>query len=80
MEHFKNPQKEFRLLKQLLNPGGALYCMTHIYFAEIEFESWYYKNDPTHIFIYRKETLEWIKLNLEFSSMFIENRLIKLGN
>lgn len=77
IEHFHDPHKEFGLLKRLLLPGGALYCMTHIYSPDILFENWYYKNDPTHVFIYQKETIEWIGSKFGFSSVKIENRLIK---
>jgi hypothetical protein len=50
--------------------------MTHLYDPSIEFNSWYYKNDPTHVFIYQKETIEWIKQRFNFSSVAIEGRLI----
>lgn len=80
IEHFYSPSKEFALLKKLLKPGKTLYCMTHIYSPDIDFHKWYYKNDQTHVFIYQKETLEWIKTNFAFSSLTIENRLIKFVN
>jgi SAM-dependent methyltransferase len=80
MEHFHSPGKEFRLLKNLLKPNGTLYCMTHLYSPEIAFENWYYKNDPTHVFIFQKHTVEWIKINFGFSSLIIHERLIKLTN
>lgn len=76
IEHFYHPYKEFELLKKLLHPKGKLYCMTHLYDPSIEFNSWYYKNDPTHVFIYQKETIEWIKQRFNFSSVAIEGRLI----
>ncbi len=77
IEHFYNPQKEFKLLKTLLKKNGALFCMTALYDHSINFEKWYYKNDPTHVFIYQKETLEWIQINIGFSKVIIENNLIK---
>jgi SAM-dependent methyltransferase len=76
IEHFHDPHKEFSLLKNLLNPGGRLYCMTEIYNSGIDFMKWYYKNDPTHVIFYRRETLEWIQQNFNFSKMTIQNRLI----
>lgn len=80
MEHFHSPAKEFRLLKDMLKPGGTLYCMTHLYSPEIPFAQWYYKNDPTHIFLYQEHTIEWIKENFGFSSVTINGRLIKFVN
>jgi len=80
IEHFYNPQKEFKLLKKLLKPKGILYCMTHIYNPDIQFADWYYKKDPTHVFIYQKETFKWIKKQFDFSTMTIDDRLIRLIN
>lgn len=78
IEHFHHPRKEFHLLRNLLNKGGRLYCMTHIYDDSIPFENWYYKNDSTHVFIYRKETFSIIKQRYGFSDVHIYGRLITL--
>lgn len=76
MEHFYYPDIEFLRLKNLLNPNGKLYCMTYLYNDEINFDNWYYKNDPTHVFIYSVATVQWIKEKFKFSSVNIDNRLI----
>ena len=76
IEHFHNPEKEFHLLKSLLKPGGHLYCMTHIYSPEINFDNWYYRRDKTHSFIYQAATLDWIKEMLEFEGLTVQGRLI----
>ncbi|MDT0648626.1 class I SAM-dependent methyltransferase [Autumnicola edwardsiae] len=76
MEHFHFPRKEFRRLKQLLLPGGKLFCMTHLYNPKIEFKNWYYKNDRTHVFIYQEETLKYIKEEFGFSDFYVKERLI----
>lgn len=80
MEHFFRPDKEFALLKSLLNPGGKLYCMTDVYRNQLAFSDWYYKNDPTHVFIYTEKTLEFIKNEFGFKNLFIQNRLIVFEN
>ncbi len=80
IEHFYDPQKEFGLLKRLLKPKGILYCMTHIYSPDIPFTNWYYKKDPTHVFIYQKETFEYIKNHFDFSLVTIDKRLIRFVN
>ena len=59
-EHFHEPKQEIEKLLELLKPGGRLYIMTHLYNLEIDFEHWYYRNDPTHVFIYTLETIEFI--------------------
>lgn len=76
MEHFHKPKKEFKLLKKLLKENARLYCMTDLYDESIDFHKWYYKNDSTHVFIYHKNTIKWIKDNIGFSNIKIDKRLI----
>lgn len=77
IEHFQNPKKEFELLLSMLKENAALYLMTEIYDESISFEKWYYKNDPTHIFFYQKETFAWIQKKYAFKRLEIEKRLIR---
>jgi hypothetical protein len=76
IEHFHHPSYEFKRLWSLLNPGGALFCMTELYEDSPGFESWHYKNDPTHVFFYHQDSLAWIRDNIGFSSLEISGRLI----
>lgn len=76
MEHFHNPYKEFKLLKGLLKPNGKLYCMTNIYNKSIDFDAWYYKNDPTHVFMYQEETIHYLANEFNFSNVEITGGLI----
>jgi SAM-dependent methyltransferase len=76
MEHFYSPAKEFALLKRLLKPGGKLYCMTELYHEGIDFKSWHYKSDPTHVFFYHQKSLEYIKEQFGFSAFSVEGRLV----
>jgi SAM-dependent methyltransferase len=76
IEHFNRPDKEFRLLKELLRPGGKLYCMTDLLCEREEFENWYYKDDPTHVIFYSEANLRWISEEMGFSEVEIEDRLI----
>lgn len=78
MEHFHDPAAEFGLLRGLLKPGGALVCMTHLYDEDVDFNGWYYKNDCTHVFIYRRETISYIADHYGFTNIKIDNRLIAL--
>jgi len=80
MEHFYQPDKEFKLLKKLLKPGGRLYCMTEIYDDNTDFHHWYYKNDATHVFFYHPQSLLYIKEKFGFSDVSIEGRLIVYSN
>lgn len=79
IEHFYNPAKEFKLLRSLLKLGGTLYLKTNIYHKDIVFESWYYKDDATHVFFYSKESLEWIRESYNFSTLEMSKDMIILG-
>lgn len=79
IEHFQNPAKEFELLRSMLLPEGQLLCMTHIFHPGIDFNTWYYKNDPTHIFIYQEETFHFVQEKFQFRELKIKDRLIVLG-
>lgn len=80
IEHFYNPDIEFEKLKNMLKKDWKLFLMTHIYDETIDFKSWYYKNDITHVFFYTKESLEYIKQKYDFSSLQIKDRLIVFEN
>ncbi len=76
IEHFQNPAIEFDKLYEMLAPQGALVCMTHLYTPDIPFQNWYYKNDPTHVFIYQQDTIEYIAEAFHLKSFEVRNRLI----
>lgn len=76
IEHFYHPKKEFELLKRLLKPNGKLFCMTDLWDISIDFHKWYYKNDQTHVFIYHKDTIQWIQKEIGFSKVTINGRLV----
>lgn len=76
MEHFHEPALEFGLLSRLLKPGGKLYCKTYLLTPDLDFENWYYKNDPTHVFFYTRESLEYIRERFGFSDLQILPDLI----
>lgn len=76
MEHFYDPKKEFMLLQSLLQPNGKLYCMTSLWDESIDFHKWYYKNDPTHVFIYHTNTIRWIQKEMGFSKVIIKDKLV----
>jgi len=77
-EHFKEPYKEFDLLRDMLKPNGTLYLMTEMFDENRDFATWYYKTDPTHIFLYHPKAFEWIKDNFDFKKVTIDKRVIIL--
>lgn len=80
IEHFHHPEKEFKLLKNLLKSRGKLYCKTHLLSEDTEFSKWYYKDDPTHVLLYSEENLKWIRDEIGFSEIKINGRLIVFTN
>jgi len=76
IEHFYNPYKEFKLLRSMLKNGSKLYLMSEVYRDDIDFEKWYYKNDPTHVFFYHYDSFKWIKEEFNFSSFEVYKRFI----
>lgn len=60
VEHLHNPGKVFNQIFQLLKPDAPLAVMTKLFTADIDFESWHYKNDLTHVCFYSIKTMNWI--------------------
>lgn len=77
-EHFYEPKQEIEKLLELLKPGGLLYIMTHLYSTDIDFENWYYRNDPTHVFIYTTKTIAFIAKKYQLDIEEMTDRLIVL--
>lgn len=77
-EHFHNPRKELEKLSNLLNKNGRLLIMTFFYNNQIDFTNWVYRNDPTHVFIYRKETIEYIAAEMKFEIECLTDRFAVL--
>jgi SAM-dependent methyltransferase len=77
-EHFYHPAAEFDRLNQMLNPNGRLILMTLLYDDHIDFNTWHYRSDPTHVFFYSEHTIEFICRKFNFKKLLIEGRLIVL--
>lgn len=78
IEHFYNPAQEFELLSSLLQKPGTLYCKTYLFNSSITFDSWWYKNDPTHVFFYTEKTILWIAKQFGFVEVIFHEDLIVL--
>jgi 2-polyprenyl-3-methyl-5-hydroxy-6-metoxy-1,4-benzoquinol methylase len=79
-EHFYNPKMEIDRLASLLKPYGMLFIMTMLYTDQIDFKTWHYRNDSTHVFIYRKETIEYIANKNKLEIDILTDRFIVLKN
>lgn len=76
IEHFHQPNREFSLLKNLLNRGGRIYCQTLLYDHEIPMGQWHYSRDPTHVVFFTKKSLDYIQEQWEFNRVEVADRLV----
>lgn len=60
VEHLASPGDVLFRLWALVCPGGWLGLMTKIIPDIRAFSLWHYKNDPTHITFYSRETFRWL--------------------
>ena len=77
-EHFYKPKMEIDRLTFLLNANGILLIMTMLYNDDIDFNTWRYRKDSTHVFIYRKETIEYIATEKKLKIDILTDRFIVL--
>ena len=59
-EHFFQPDMEFAALHASLKKGAILGVSSQLWEGQGAFRDWYYRRDPTHVSIYRPETVRWI--------------------
>lgn len=78
-EHLYSPSKEIEMLRSMLKPSGHLGVMTCLVTNEIDFEIWWYRNDPTHVVFYSKKSFDWIAKHHMFGNHeFLGDRLTHL--
>ena len=59
-EHFHHPKQEIEKLLGSLRAKGKLFVMTLPYDGTLAFSTWHYRRDPTHVFIYTKQTFDYL--------------------
>ncbi len=60
MEHFSAPRREWLRFLTLVREGGWLGIMTQLREPAVDFASWYYKNDETHVCFYSRATFDYL--------------------
>lgn len=60
VEHLDEPEKELSRLYNMLNNGGVLAIMTSMLTKEIDFSTWHYKSDPTHICFFSRTSMHYL--------------------
>lgn len=71
IEHIAAPVPYLKQLMSLVKPGGLIGLMTKLVIDQDRFATWHYKNDPTHICFYSKETFNYIAKQYELDVEFI---------
>lgn len=70
IEHFYHPGREWQRLLAMLKPGGWLGLMTKLARDQAAFATWHYKQDPTHVCFFSRDTFLWLAardgLGIEF--------------
>jgi SAM-dependent methyltransferase len=59
VEHLHRPGEELARLWGMLKPGGLLGIMTKLVLDRAAFANWHYKNDPTHVSFFSRDTWRW---------------------
>ena len=78
IEHIAKPDEFIEQLCRLTKENGIIGLMTKLVIDQERFKSWHYKNDPTHICFYSKQTFEFIGKQYQLSVEFIGSDVILL--
>ncbi len=71
LEHLHHPDKELKRLWDCLKPGGYFGIMTKLVLDKAAFSKWHYKNDPTHVSFFSRDTFNWIAKQWQVTVEFI---------
>ncbi len=55
-EHFFQPATEFQKLNSYLKPGGVIFVMTSLLTDAVDFTTWSYRRDETHVGFFAEKT------------------------
>jgi hypothetical protein len=76
LEHLSDPVFELERLASILKSKGILAVMTQTLTQDIDFKSWYYKNDTSHIGFYNDKSLTGLASLLELEITQFSDRVI----
>jgi hypothetical protein len=74
VEHFNNPKGAWDELLNSVKRDGYLAIMTSFYHPEIDFNKWYYKNDPTHVAFYQAKTFQFLSKKYNLKTIFNDSK------
>ncbi len=76
LEHLSQPLVEVKKLVKQLTKGGLLGVMTALHSGRETFPDWHYKNDPTHICFYSRQSIEWLVKKLGLRLELVTSRVM----
>lgn len=76
VEHFKTPHDDFKLLMSLVKKNGLIAFMTQLYCPSINYKTWWYKEDPTHVVFYQKETFEYLARKYQMEIIYSDEKSV----
>ncbi|MGI9278787.1 MAG: class I SAM-dependent methyltransferase [Endozoicomonas sp.] len=79
IEHIHQPDVWLPKLWNMIEPGGTLALMTKLVIDQTAFSRWHYKNDPTHVCFYSKETFQYLAEDWHASLSFEAQDVIFLS-
>jgi hypothetical protein len=75
LEHVRHPFAVLKLLSKHLHPRGILSIMTQFH-QQQPFNTWWYRQDKTHICFYSPKTFRWIATHLNLNVVYCNERNI----
>ncbi|MGD8234107.1 class I SAM-dependent methyltransferase [Vibrio sp. TRT 1302] len=78
IEHLYQPNQVWQQWLNLVKPGGWIGLMTKMVIDVEAFASWHYKNDPTHVVFFSRNTFRYLAERDQLELEFIGNDVILL--
>lgn len=76
MEHFSNPKKEWEIFMRIVKKGGWIGVMTKLLGEGVDFSSWHYKQEATHICFYSEKTFQWLADRYKLTAHFFGKTVV----
>ncbi|MCG9684782.1 class I SAM-dependent methyltransferase [Vibrio sp. Isolate23] len=78
IEHLYHPDQVWQQWLNLVKPGGWIGLMTKMVIDVEAFAKWHYKNDPTHVVFFSRNTFKYLAERDQLKLEFIGNDVILL--
>lgn len=78
IEHLYDPDSVWQQWLNLVKPGGWIGLMTKLVINVEAFANWHYKNDPTHVVFFSRNTFQYLAERDQLELEFIGNDVILL--